>query len=70
MQRLPKSCICEEFCLLGYNAVLKVNPPAFTLFLHGVFFDPEGAGGMFLRIFGYIPEDGTLHNHRCENLKS
>jgi hypothetical protein len=18
----------------------------------------------------YIPEDGTLHNHRCENLKS
>jgi hypothetical protein len=54
-------------------------PPAFTLiFLLGLFFDHEDGGDMFLRnIFdfqrttrSYIPEDRTLHKHRCENLKS
>jgi hypothetical protein len=46
--------------------------------LLGLFFDPEDGGDMFLRNKDwlsttkrrYIPEDGTLHNHRCENLKS
>jgi hypothetical protein len=41
------------------------------------FFDLEDAGNMFLRNVcdtqrttrRYIPEDSTLHNHRCENLK-
>jgi hypothetical protein len=41
-------------------------------------FDPEDGGDMFLRKVGcihgtsqrYIPEDRTLHNHHCENLKS
>jgi hypothetical protein len=42
------------------------------------FFDPEDGGDMFLRNVGrhstdyteLILKDGTLHNHRCENLKS
>jgi hypothetical protein len=42
----------------------------------GVLFNPEYGGHMLLRnvgwlrsIWRYIPEDRTLHNHRCENLK-
>jgi hypothetical protein len=42
------------------------------------FFDPEDGGDMFLRNVGstqqttqrHTPEDDTLHNHSCENLKS
>jgi hypothetical protein len=50
-----------------------------TGFLLGLFFNPEDGGDMFLRNVGwlstdytarYIPEDRTLHEHRCENLKS
>jgi hypothetical protein len=46
---------------------------------HAGFLLPEDGGDMFLRHVGwlstdytalYIPEDITLHNHRCENLKS
>jgi hypothetical protein len=41
-------------------------------------FDPEDGGDMFLwNVFDfqqasrrYIPEDSSLHNHRCENLNS
>jgi hypothetical protein len=43
-----------------------------------LFFDPEDGGDMFLRKSGttqrttrrHIPEEDTLQNHRCENLKS
>jgi hypothetical protein len=47
-------------------------------FCIGLFFNPEDGGNIFLRKVGfdfaqttrrYIPEDRTLHNHRCENLK-
>jgi hypothetical protein len=46
-------------------------------FLPGLFFGPEAGGDIFLRNVvdfqqttqHYIPEDNTLHNHRCENLK-
>jgi hypothetical protein len=54
-------------------------PPAFTLvscLAH--FLDPEDGGVISSSGTSvdtrttrcYIPEDGTLHNHRCENLKS
>jgi hypothetical protein len=43
-------------------------------FLLGLFFDREDRCDMFLRNIRttrrYIPEDSTLHNHRCENLRS
>jgi hypothetical protein len=39
-------------------------------FLLGLFFDHEDGGDMFRTTRRYIPEDGTLHNHRFENLKS
>jgi hypothetical protein len=47
-------------------------------FLPDLFVDSEDVGGMFLKISVdfqataqyYITEDITLHNHRCENLKS
>jgi hypothetical protein len=43
-----------------------------------LFFDPEDRGDISLETLvdslwttqRYIPEDGTLHNHRWENLKS
>jgi hypothetical protein len=47
--------------------------------LLGLFFEPEDGGDMFLQNIDwlsvdyaalYIPEDGTLHNHCYENLKS
>jgi hypothetical protein len=42
-------------------------------FLLVLFFDPEDGGEMsvvFQRTArSYIPEDGTLHNHRCENFR-
>jgi hypothetical protein len=44
----------------------------------GLFFGPEDGRDMFLRNVGYLstdctalyPEDRTLHNHSCQNLKS
>jgi hypothetical protein len=40
-------------------------------FLLGVLLEAEDGGSVFLRNVGrYIPEDRTLHYHRCENLKS
>jgi hypothetical protein len=57
----------------------KSLPPACLLVsCWTYFFDPEDEGDMFLRNVGwhwtdyttYIPENGILHNHRCENLKS
>jgi hypothetical protein len=47
-------------------------------FLLSLFFDPEDGGDMFPWNVGWlstdymanIPEDDTLHNHCCENLKS
>jgi hypothetical protein len=58
-----------------------MQEPLATCFHFGfqlsLFFDPEDGGDMFLRKVGlqrttphYIPEDRTLHNHRCENLGS
>jgi hypothetical protein len=49
-----------------------------TGFLLGLFFDPEDGGDVpskrlstfnGLPTWRYIPEDSTLHNHYCENLK-
>jgi hypothetical protein len=47
-------------------------------FFIGLFVDPYDGSDMFLlnvidfqrTTQGYIPEDITLHNHRCENLRS
>jgi hypothetical protein len=46
--------------------------------LLGFFFGPEDGGDMLSEnsvdiqqtLLRYIPEDRTLHNHRCDNLKS
>jgi hypothetical protein len=52
-------------------------PTLFTVCLHGLNFEPEKGGSMFLPkrrisiiLRGYIPADGRLHNHRCKDLKS
>jgi hypothetical protein len=46
-------------------------------FLLGLLFNSEDEGNIFLQNVyfhqttrRYIPEDRTLHNHHCENLKS
>jgi hypothetical protein len=59
----------------------KSKKPAWSRepwFLAWLFFDPEDGGDMFLWNVGwlstttwrYIPEDWSVHNHHCENLKS
>jgi hypothetical protein len=57
----------------------KLLPPAFSLVSCSAYFlDPEDGDDIFSEtsvVFQqttrrYIPEDSTLHNHRCENLKS
>jgi hypothetical protein len=53
-------------------------PPAYLLVLAEIFFAPEDGGDMFFEAsvasqqttLRHIPEDDTLHNHRCKNLKS
>jgi hypothetical protein len=57
----------------------QAEQPAFTLVSCLVFFfDPGDGGDMFPEKFvdfqratrNFVPEDRTLHNHRCEILKS
>jgi hypothetical protein len=59
-------------------ASLALSATCFTMvFLLDLFFDPEDGGDIFFRnIDGfqrttrfYAPEDRTLHNYSCENLK-
>jgi hypothetical protein len=68
--------------LRSMNKPSKQPPLLATFFVLvsslGLFFDSEDEGDMFLRklvdfkltIRHYILEDRTLHNHRCEDLKS
>jgi hypothetical protein len=54
----------------------KKQVAAFLLL--GLFFNPEDGGGMFLQngselptgLYSVILEDGMVHNHCCENIKS
>jgi hypothetical protein len=63
---------------MKYNIQCRVpSAPACSLVSCWTYFvDPEDGGDMFLRNVRwhstrrYITEDGTLHNHRCENLTS
>jgi hypothetical protein len=53
------SYIVEEYHLLGYDAVkMEAIRPS------------ETSGTTQRTTRRHIPEDDTLHNHRCENLKS
>jgi hypothetical protein len=66
--------INSKFRQADYSACYSL----YSGFLLGLFFDIEDGSNMFLRNVGwllttrrrYIPEEITLHNHRCENLKS
>jgi hypothetical protein len=75
----------EEFCLLGYNTVYSVkSQPKFRRSISPPSSGNQREGGgkqspdswpsetsvvFQLSTRRYIPEDRTLHNHRCENLK-
>jgi hypothetical protein len=58
------------FCLLD----ITLQPPAHAGSSLVEFFYPEDEGDTFLRNVGstwrHIPEDGILHSHRRESLKS
>jgi hypothetical protein len=64
--------------LLSYNRSLLAGFAEIISFCRNYFFYPEDGGDMFLRNVcltqqtarRHIPEDDTLHNHCCENLKS
>jgi hypothetical protein len=64
---------------LGLGRILWIVICFHADFLLGWFLDSEDGGDTFLRNVSvdfqrttrrYIPEDSTLHNQRCENLKS
>jgi hypothetical protein len=76
------SVLTEEFCLLGYDAMLSKLcslPPAFTLVSCSDYSSilkleaicsSETSVNVQRTTSCYFPGDRTLHNHRCENLKS
>jgi hypothetical protein len=70
----------EEYHLLEHNTIVELClPPAFTLVSCSAYFltlkmeaicSSETSVDSQRTTWHYIPEDGTLHNHCCENLES
>jgi hypothetical protein len=65
----------EEFCHLKYNAVLSVyftliSCSAYSTLKMEEICSSETSVDFQRTTRRYIPEDGTLHNHLCENLSS
>jgi hypothetical protein len=66
----------EEFCVLVYNAVLATRFTLDSCLAYSATLKMEATWSSetsdnFPRITRHcIPEDTTLHNHRCENLRS
>jgi hypothetical protein len=52
----------EDLCLLGYNAVKSVDSQLTC--------SSNMVADVQWTTWRYFPEDRTLHNHQCENLKS
>jgi hypothetical protein len=64
-----------KYHLLGYNAVWKLGPARtswtyFSTLKMEVIYSFETSVETQRTTRRYIPEYSTLHNHRCENLKS
>jgi hypothetical protein len=67
--RLMSTDVSEEVCHLLSRWFLAQIIIFSSLNMETICFSKTSVD--FQRITrGYIPEDGTLHNHRCENLKS
>jgi hypothetical protein len=59
-----KKELCEEYRVLGYNALQSVeSQPMEAMWSYETSVDLRRTARH------YIPEDYTLPNHRCENLK-
>jgi hypothetical protein len=59
-----------EFYLLGHNAVYHVETqPTFRRNMSPVTCSSETSVDFQRTTWRYSPENRTLHNHRCENLK-
>jgi hypothetical protein len=72
--------LCYSALASGYHVLLKINRRFVCLvsascwFLAWLIFHqedgPESSVDVYRITLNYIPEDETLHEHRCENLKS
>jgi hypothetical protein len=71
---IPKPATESNVSHISPDYILTELNPLRSSFLLGAYFDAEDKGDIFLRNVGWLSTgcmvDRTLHNHRCQNLKS